>query len=253
MSAPQQVLAELAATRWLADAGISTVQSTLVRSENELRAAVAKADGPLVLKVAAPGAIHKSDDGLVEVGVEPSAASAAYRRLMWRTTALDVGAMDGVLVQPLVRGVELLIGVRRDLELGPFLMIGAGGVLVELIDDVATVPASASRRQIAAAVARLRIGSMLGGLRGAPPVATEAFVALAAQVGRVARRHPQLVELDLNPVILNADGATAVDARLVLSDPGPSRRRGFRSVHRLFAPRSIAVVGASRDPNKLGA
>ena len=255
LSVGETVLAEMEAAAWLTDAGVPYVRSVLVTREAELAAAVvrcgASSSGRVVLKAAAAWLIHKSDHALVELDVDAADASVAYRRLMGRAATLGRGPLTGVIVQPRIQGIELILGIRRDPQLGPFIMMGAGGVLVELVDDVVALSARTRRRELGRALHGLRVAALLRGWRGERQKAIEAFIDLAVAVGATATRHPELQELDLNPVIIDTEHATAVDARVVLGPAGQSRT-AFRGVGPLLSPSSIAVIGASRDGNKLG-
>lgn len=245
-------LVELAARKYLAAHGVPLVPATLVRERGELDAAVREHGDDLVLKVAAPWLLHKSDLGLVRVGVGAEAAPASYDELT--SAAAGHGPIDGVLVSPRLVGVEMIVGVRRDPALGAFVLVGAGGTLAEVLDDVAVAAAPLDPIEALEMVRGLRAAALLDGRRGAAAVDIEALARLVASLARIAAADPRLVELDLNPVIVGRDGAVAADARAVLATGarGQSRRRD-RDLRRLFDPESIAVIGASTDPNKLGA
>jgi acyl-CoA synthetase (NDP forming) len=246
----RRVLAEVAARAFLETAGIPFARSILVRSEAELAGAVEQLGPDLVLKGAASWLVHKSDVGMVVAGVTAATAPAAFRGLVEAGQAS--GGLDGVLVQPRLEGVEMLVGLRRDPGLGPFVAVGAGGPLVEILDDVAVVTADAPTAAIRRALAGIRAAALLRGARGRPPVAVGALIRVVRAVGRLARVHPDVVELDLNPVFVSEAGAVAADARIVLGAAAAQERADTRDVAALFSPRSIAVVGASTEPGKLG-
>ncbi len=124
----------------------------------------------------------------------------------------------------LAGGVELIVGVQRDPRFGPVAMVGLGGVLTEVLRDVAfalaPVDAAAARRLLE----RLSARALLHGVRGRPPVDLDALAAAVARITTVAAAHPELASLEVNPILAGPDGALALDARAVL-DPDPSRTR----------------------------
>ncbi len=244
-------LAEVAARDYLAARGVALVPATLVRDHDELEKAVREHGDDLILKVAAPWLIHKSDLGLVRA-VRDTAARSCFDELV--EASADHGSIDGVLVSPRVAGVEFIVGARRDAALGPFILVGAGGILVEVLDDVAVAPAPIDHAGALDLVALLRASALLEGRRGAPTRDIDGLARLVTMVSQLAASDPDLIELDLNPVIVGDRHAVAVDARAVVSrEVQRSHPRRARDLRRLFDPGSIAVVGASTDPNKLGA
>lgn len=246
------LLAELETREYLARHGMSFVPATLVRTRAELDAAV-EAHGPdLVLKGSAPWLLHKSDLGLVKVGISPEQAPEAFDELMAATTSN--GPIDGVVVAPRLSGVEMLVGVRRDPELGPFVAVGAGGTMVEYLGDVRFAPAPIDLVRALDLVRSLRLAPTLSGQRGNAPLDEQGLARLVSTVSNIAVQDQGLAELDLNPVIVMRTGVAIVDARATLTDgrrhTAPRKRRDLRS---LFDPASIAVIGASTAPAKLGA
>lgn len=246
------LLVELAAREYLAARGVPLVPATLARDRRELDAAVWTHGRDLVLKVAAPWLLHKSDLDLVRVGIAADEAPACFDELV--ALATPHGPIDGVLVSPRVPGVEMIVGVRRDPALGAFVLVGAGGTLVEVLDDVAVAPVPITPGAAAGMIGDLRASALMGGGRGARVLDVEALARLVASISELAAADARLVELDLNPVIVGERRAVAVDARAVVrpEPSGPPLRR-HRDLRPLFDPGSIAVIGASTDPNKLGA
>lgn len=245
-------LAELPTRDYLARHGVPLVPATLVRSRAELDLAVATHGPDLVLKGSAPWLFHKSDLGLVRVGVPADEAVEAFTALMSLPT--PHGPIDGVIVAPRVRGIEMLVGVRRDPALGPFVAVGAGGVMVEHLKDVAFAPAPVDVACALALIDGLQIAAVLDGWRGVPAVDKEGLAKLLASISRLALEDNHLVELDLNPVMVAEDGVAVADARAVFGRSSRlPRSRPQRDLRLLFDPESIAVIGASTDPTKLGA
>lgn len=222
------VLPEYLARSLLRAYGVGFPPTRRVRSE---RAAVAAADAigyPVVLKVASPDISHKTDVGGVALGL----ADAAALRTAWRAMQVTLAAraprarIDGFEVEAQVLlGKEVLIGVQRDANFGPIVVFGMGGIYVEILKDVtfrlAPVRPISARHMIES----VRGFPVLQGVRGQLPGDLEALAQAIERVSQLAVELPEVVELDLNPVIVRpeGEGVVAVDARIVL---GPSSRSG---------------------------
>ena len=185
-------------------------------------AAAAEAVGfPVVLKARSGDVVHKSDVGGVALGLADSeAVRAAYETMQARLGA----QMGGAVIQPMASpGVEAIVGLAADPEFGPVVMVGLGGVLTDLLQDRAFAVPPLEPGAADAMVASLRAAPLLDGYRGAPKADRQALVAVLEQVARIAEEVPELVELDLNPILVSSAGAVAVDckARLAPRQPGP--------------------------------
>ena len=170
-----------------------------------------------MLKLDATGLAHKSEIGGVRVRLADAAAvDAAARELL--ALPLPAGATrTGLLVAPMIPdGVQLIVGMERDEQFGPAVLVGLGGVLAEVLDDVAIrlapVPTPAAREMLD----ELRASALLHGYRGEPAVDLDAVCRLIVAVGQLAAERSDIAEIDLNPVIAGPDGATIVDALVVL-------------------------------------
>ena len=237
--------------------GLPFVSSTAVGSTEKAVATAIRLGWPVVLKAVSDEVLHKSDAGLVELGlVTPEQVRSAYRRLVGRAAGL--GVTDArVVMQPMApAGTDLFLGWVRDLTFGPIMAVGLGGVTVELFRDVAHGVAPLAATDVARMLASLTCAPLLTGYRGAPAVDTTQFCELAAAVSELAAAVLEIAELDLNPVRILADGSCRVlDARAVLqpTSSAPSRPASASpDLRPLLRPRSIAVVGASRDPSRPG-
>jgi acyl-CoA synthetase (NDP forming) len=175
---------------------------------------------PVALKLDAVGLAHKSDVGGVALGLRGD--DAVYGAAL---TLFEIGrrrglAVRGLLVEAMAPpGVELILGLRRDPQFGPAVLVGLGGVLAEVLDDVSVrlVPIDAATAE--AMLDGLRGSRILGTVRGRPAVDREALVAMLVALGRIGMERPDVLEIDLNPVIASAGGAIAVDALVVLEGP----------------------------------
>jgi acyl-CoA synthetase (NDP forming) len=203
------LLAPDAARELLATAGIPVLETVLCDRPDQAVSAAARLGYPVVAKVAHPSLTHKTDVGGVRLGLlTPQAVEDAARDLL----ALAEGA--AVLIQPQREGIELVIGGVRDPEFGPVVMAGLGGVLVEARRDVQLAVAPFDEAQALAMLRALRGAAVFSGLRGRPPADLVPVAALIVTVGDLMAGHPELAELDLNPVLIGAGPPVAVDWRI---------------------------------------
>ena len=213
------VLTEWQARPLLAAYGIGIADTgRLVHTAKEARAAVEALGSAVALKVQSPDIAHKTEAGAVLLNIAPDAATDAYRRVLAnaRTHAPDA-RIDGVLVQPMLpQGREMLLGITRDQRWGPMLMLGLGGVLVEVLNDTVLAPVPFDRAQAVALIWRLKGAAILKEHRGRPAADVEALADLMVRLSRFAADHSDIVaEIDLNPVIVHADGASPADVLIV--------------------------------------
>ncbi|WP_299310518.1 acetate--CoA ligase family protein [uncultured Halomonas sp.] len=213
-------LFEYEAKRLLRDHGIEVPLERVVRDEAELAQAAGQFDEtPLAMKVVSKDILHKSDAGGVKLNVVGEAAMREAREaILASCREYDADAeIEGILVTPMAKkGVEVILGVIRDPIFGPVLMFGLGGIFVEILEDVAFRAIPLSRRDAEEMVEQIKAKKILGGVRGEKAVDKAALVDLLLKVSRIVEAYPELSELDLNPVIVNADGYAVVDARVIV-------------------------------------
>ncbi len=200
----------------LADHGVPFPELVVVHDERELRAVVARGAlrYPVVLK--AMGLLHKSDAGGVVLGLrDADAVVAAYSAL---TARLAPPAVTVESMADLTRGVEVIVGVAQDQRFGPVVMVGLGGTVTEVLDDVAFALAPLSVGTAEQLLRSLRGARLLDGVRGRPAVDVAALARVVTAVASVAAAHPELVQLEVNPVLATTDGAIALDARAVAAN-----------------------------------
>ncbi len=200
----------LGTTEWtalLTDYGIPVVPAETVRSAEAAVAAAGRLGFPVVLKSEAPELHHKTEADGVRLGLDdPVVVAAAYSDLAGRLGA-------DVVVQRQERGVEVASGIVRDPLLGPLLMVAAGGVLVELVNDRAVALPPVDSATARSMIDRLTVSTLLAGYRGSPPADTEALVAAVVALGRLAvELGDHLDAVDLNPVLVGPDAVYVVDA-----------------------------------------
>ncbi len=215
---------------------------------------------PVALKVLSHQVLHKTESGAVAVELRSgSEVAAAYQAISAAVSSHDPSAqIDGVLVQAMApRGREILIGATRDATFGPLVAFGMGGIEVEISRDVTFSLSPLDGAEARRMLDRLRAAPLLRGVRGQPGVDREALAGILVSVSRLLEDHPEVLEVDLNPVIATAAGALAVDVRIVLGQPQPGLERAgqeeiLRSMTKLMRPSSIAVIGASQETGKIG-
>ena len=210
------------AAEWLRAAGVPMAPIALAREEDEAVRLWRAAGGPVALKIESPDITHKTDIGGVLLKLDDEEmVRSGYRTLMRNAaTALPKARLDGVLVQGMVRGdVELVVGVQRDPVFGMVVMVGLGGVLVEVLKDVVFRRAPFDVAEGEQMLRELRMSALLDGVRGQPAVDRDAIARMLAGLSRWAEAmQPVLAELDLNPVLVGRDGPVAVDCVMVLRD-----------------------------------
>ena len=201
----------LAARELLAEAGVRFVAQRTVTSGAAARQAARELGYPVVLK--ALGVLHKSDAAGVVLGLaDEEALVRAYDDLDRRLAA---AAFSVEAMAPLAGGLELLIGVRWDARFGPVVLAGTGGVYAEVLRDVAVALAPVDEVQAEAMLRSLRSAPLLLGGRGRPALAIGAAAGALAALARAAAAHPELCEIEVNPLLVTSNEAIALDARLV--------------------------------------
>ncbi|WP_084022551.1 acetate--CoA ligase family protein [Amycolatopsis thermoflava] len=214
-------------------------------------------DGPLVLKAWGPGLLHKSDVGAVRLGISTAGLPGALDDMAVHLARQGIEPRGYLAEEQHPGGTELIIGVVRDQTFGPVVLLGLGGIATELLDLTALRPCPLTRADAEDLVATFPGAPLLTGARGKPPVDRAALVdllvAIAGAGGLVERIGPDLAEFECNPVVVTPEGATALDARLIL-DPGaaPVEQAHDTDFTALFAPRRIAVAGASTGKSGFG-
>ncbi len=214
-------LTEYEAKQVLTAYGILTPREVLATDATEAVEGAASIEGSVALKVQSPDIIHKTEAGAVALGLEGGGAvRAAFVDVSASARNYNPNAdIQGVLVQPMAPpGREIILGINRDDAFGPMLMVGLGGVYVEVMRDVVFAPAPVRPEEARAMLDRLQGVALLHGVRGQPPADIDALVALMVTVSRIADDwRDEIAEIDLNPVLVHpeGEGVTIVDALIV--------------------------------------
>ena len=210
-------LTEFGSKELLADYGVPIAPFELAETAPEARKAAAEFDGTVAMKIASRDIVHKSEAGGVELDVAgQEAVTEAFDRLLTRANEYDPSAeIEGVLVSPMVGdGIELIVGVTDDPEIGPVVTCGVGGVLVEALDDAAFRALPVTEYDARRMLDDIDAQALLDGPRDLPPVDRSELIDLLGSVSDLVSENPAILELDINPVIATADGLSAVDASI---------------------------------------
>lgn len=204
----------------LAAIGVRIPEGGLARTLDEAVATAERVGFPVAIKAQAGALAHKTEAGGVMLGIgDADALRAAWQALHDNIARAAPGlTLDGVLVERMAdKGLELMIGAKRDPKWGPVLLVGLGGIWVEALGDVRLMPADMAVEDIVAELGKLRSAKLLGGVRGAPPIDVRSVAETAALIGRLMTTVPEIEEIDLNPVFAHPEGQglTAVDALVV--------------------------------------
>jgi len=199
----------------LSEAGIPVVEEHLVSSMDEAKAAALHFGFPVVVKGLMKAAGHKTELGLVHLGIDSSAGiESSFDRLQ-----ATMNGKGKVLVQRQVKGeIEMMAGFVRDPQFGPCVMCGLGGILAEAINDTVFGVAPLSFSEALAMIDRLKSQKLLNGIRGFAPVDREAFSRTLVHLASLGHSHPRIQEIDINPFVINNGSPVAVDGLVVLAD-----------------------------------
>jgi len=231
--------------------GITTTGAAVAQSEEEAVQIFRSLACPVAMKVLSSDVVHKSDAGGVILNItNEDEARSAFQRI---AASFSSKKIIGISVQKMARpGIEAIIGVANDATFGPVLMFGLGGVFVEVLKDVSfrSIPITASDARDM--IEEIRGYALLRGYRGAA-ADIPALETLLLSVSDFVVNNADIAEMDMNPVFLYSDGYAVADARIILGEPRQEMPPLVKQdLHDLFYPRSIAVIGASGTPGKLG-
>jgi acyl-CoA synthetase (NDP forming) len=214
------LLTEIESKAILGAAGIPCTATRLARTCEEAVALSAAIGYPVVLKISSTEITHKSDAGGVKVNLPDGAAvAAAYGAIMASVRArYPQAAIEGVAVQAMApAGIEVIMGMIRDANFGPVLMFGLGGVLVEVLRDVAFRVVPLEPQDARDMLAEIKGKKLLDGYRGQAAVDRSRLEAMLLKLSAFAEATPGIEEIDMNPVFARPDGAVVVDARIILT------------------------------------
>ncbi len=198
----------------LSKAGLSLVRTSLACDEEEAARIASEFGFPVALKIESPDLPHKTEAGGVRLGLpDPGSVRSAFREIVRSARAYDPAArIEGVTIQSMAApGTELVLGLQHDAAFGPVVMVGLGGIFIEVLKDVVFGVPPLDHAAALAMIGRIRAQAMLRGVRGNAPVDVDALAQALCALSRIAVEHPEISELDVNPVFANEDGIVAVD------------------------------------------
>ena len=207
----------------LKNAGLKVPEGSLVTTPDEAAVLAQQVGYPVVLKVQSAQLLHKTEVGGVAVGL----ADEAALRSAWATMAEGVelarpdAIIDGYLVETMAqKGLEMVVGGRRDADWGPVMLVGLGGIWIETLKDVRLMPANMPEALVVEELSKLKASALLDGARGAAPIDKQAVAKVVTQIGRLLLAHPEIAEIDVNPLVVYPEGAPpiALDALIILAD-----------------------------------
>lgn len=238
------------------------VRTGQIAADSDTAATIANWMGyPVVMKIVSPDISHKSDVGGVRVNVDsPEAVRTAFTDMIQIARQNRPDALiQGVLIYQMVpAGLELVIGSSFSRQFGHAVMFGLGGIFVEVAGDVVFRLAPLTKEESLEMIQEIKGKKLLENFRGKPAVDVNAIADIIQKLSVLLTEHPEILEVDLNPVIASATGAIVVDARMVLGEPKRIAETVYTpeeivaGMKRIFSPAGIAVIGASGDPSKLG-
>ena len=254
----RQSLDEETGKQLLADCGVTVPKSVVVPGSADIGRALDGLSFPVVAKVMSAEILHKSDAGGVRVNLASPDAVRDAVAAMEEAPGIKGRKIDGYLIEEMApKGQEVVVGGFRDPQFGPLIMVGLGGIFVEVLADVAFRICPITKQDAAAMLDELRGAALLDGARGQEPVSRQAIIdvllKLGGEGGVLMRLKDEVAELDVNPLIVSPKAAVAVDARFVLSSDAAAGAKNdeespadpIERFERLFAPKAVGVVGAS--------
>jgi len=215
-------LDELAGKQLLAGFGVSVPKSVIAKDAAAVATAIAGMQPPYALKVMSPEILHKSDAGGVKIGLKNADELTQAITAMAAAPQIKTARVDGWLIEEMApAGQEVVVGAVRDPNFGPLVMVGLGGIFVEILADVAFRICPITRLDAAEMLDELKGVALLDGARGRVRASREAIIDVLLKIGGengLLMQHAEdFKEADINPLIVSADGAVAVDARFVLA------------------------------------
>ena len=242
--------------------GITVPKYALAKSAAEAAALSKKIGFPLVMKIVSPQILHKTDVGGVRVGLNSAAeVRKAFAEMHGRLSRKKGVEVRGVLLEQMLPkddGVELIVGLQNDPQFGPVIMAGMGGVLTEVMRDVAFRMLPITQSDAMSMLSELKGSKLFSGFRGSKPVDVRAAARTLVDIGRMGMDCAAYLDsIDLNPVVVYPRGHAALDAKFILAaEPNPSAvstaEPNKRHMEKFFTPKSVALVGASSSKGKIG-
>jgi len=212
-------LLETEAKELLREYGIPVPDFKLIKSEEEITELTKEINFPIVMKIASPDIIHKTDAGGVKIGIKTEKeARIAYQEIIFEAKKYNKKAkISGVIVYPMVpQGTEIIIGIMKDPHFGPVIMFGLGGIFVEVLKDISFRILPIEERDAGEMINEIKGSKILKGVRGEGPKDIKAIENLLLKISQLALENSEISEIDLNPVFVFEKGLQVIDARMIL-------------------------------------
>lgn len=255
LKAGRKALSEHESKQLLAAYGVPVAPEKVASDAAEAVGLAEQIGYPVVLKGLGPTLLHKTERGLVHLNLGNKSAVARAAKAIIREAKDE---LEGILVQPQIKGKrEFVAGLSYDPVFGPVVMFGLGGIFTEALADIALRIAPLCAYDAEQQIDEIKAGKLLGPFRGEKAVDRAALVCTLMALSRIAQEHPEIAEVDINPLLVTPEGQVyAVDALVVVASERPERATRTsvdpRVIRDLFYPRSIAFIGASSTLGKWG-
>ncbi len=212
-----KILTEHETKKLLLKYGIPVTKESIANSPDEAFAIASQIGTPVAMKISSPDISHKSDVGGVVLNVSAPEARSTYDRIISQIKKVaPLAKIEGIVVQQMVpQGHELIVGLKKDAQFGHALMFGLGGIFVEVYRDVSFRVVPIEKSEALDMISQIRGYPILKGIRGRKPANIEAIANVLVSVSQMAEKE-NIIELDINPLIVNETGTIAVDARAMI-------------------------------------
>ena len=255
-----KIITEEAAKSILKKYKVSVPGFSLVTSANQAVKDAKRLGFPLVMKVVSPQILHKTDVGGVKVGVNDTAdVKKTFNDMYGRLSKKKGVNVKGILLEKMVpKGVELIVGIQNDSQFGPVIMVGLGGVLTEIFKDVAFRMLPITTSDAKSMLNELKGSKILKGFRGSKPIDLNILAKALVQIGKIGVDNADYINsIDFNPIVVYPKSYNVVDAKIILNKEikknSISRAKpNIKSMEKFFTPKSVALIGASSTPGKIG-
>ena len=240
--------------------GVKVPGYALVKSAEEAAKEAKKLGFPLVMKVVSPQILHKTDVGGVKVGINNvDEVKKTFKDMYGRLSKKKGVDVKGILLEKMVpKGVELIVGVQNDHQFGPVIMVGLGGIMTEVMKDVAFRMLPITTSDAKSMLNELKGSKLLKGFRGSPPIDLDMVSKMLVQIGKLGVENADYINsIDFNPVVVYPKSHFVVDAKIILDkeikkNSISKAKPNIESMESFFTPESVALVGASATPGKIG-
>ena len=244
----------------LKEYGVDIPPFALVTSEAEAVKKAKKIGFPIVMKVVSPQILHKTDVGGVKVGINSAGeVKKAFNDMYGRLSKKKGVNVKGILLEKMVpKGVELIVGIQNDPQFGPVIMVGLGGIMTEVMKDVAFRMLPITTSDAKSMLNELKGSQLLKGFRGSEPVDLGMVAGMLARIGKLGMENADYINsIDFNPVVVYPKSHYVVDAKIILNDTVKKNsiskaKPNKNHMETFFTPKSVALVGASASKGKIG-